>query len=72
MLRRYFLKITGISIGALFAIGKIPLLTEESGKDLKRPARKKYLHLSGDVRSGCATPPEMALMFENGIHNLPG
>jgi hypothetical protein len=72
MLRRNFLATAGLTITAWLAMGRMPILADMPDKDRTDRGCRKMLHLKGHARSGCATRPELAHLFENGIYNLPG
>ncbi len=71
MLRRRFIKISSVTLGGLITLGHLPSLAFETnpGRTLKKRARVYHLH--GDARSGCASPPELTGLLENGISNIP-
>jgi len=70
MLRRDFLISASILTGGVFLIRPDDVcaaLVENS-----RPVRKKrILHFHGHPRYGCATPPELMPLLENGICTIP-
>jgi len=71
MLRREFIKISSITLGGLVVLGHVPsLAVGASNQKSPKPHRRVY-HLHGDARSGCATPPALAGLMENGISNIP-
>ena len=72
MLRRNFLKTAGLTVSGVFIVGRIPIHANIPDNKHIKTDRKRHLHFQGHARSGCATRPEIAAMFENGIYNLPG
>jgi hypothetical protein len=46
-------------------------MAAKSGKAGKRIVRRRPGCLQGHARSGCASPPELASLMENGIYATP-
>ena len=72
MLRRDFIKTSAITFGGIIiaheALLSAPLVVTE--QKIKKSGKTIY-HLHGHARSGCASPPELQPMLENGIMALP-
>ncbi|MEW5925659.1 MAG: hypothetical protein AB1746_16880 [Candidatus Zixiibacteriota bacterium] len=72
MLRREFIKASFITFGGVVlaqnALMSMPLTDTNRNK---RKAGRPVYHLHGHARSGCATPPELQYILENGIASLP-
>ncbi|RKX27934.1 MAG: hypothetical protein DRP46_09365 [Candidatus Zixiibacteriota bacterium] len=72
MLRRDFIKASAITFGGIVIAREVLLssplvMTEQRNKK----SGKTVYHLHGHARSGCASPPELQPMLENGIMSLP-
>ncbi len=71
MLRREFIKVSSITLGGIIAISHLPSLAIDKNSGKAPKARNRFYHLHGDAGSGCATPPELTGLLENGISNIP-
>jgi hypothetical protein len=71
MLRRRFLKVSSITLGGLITLSHLPSLAFETNSGKTPEKHNRVYHLHGDARSGCASPPELAGLLENGISNIP-
>jgi hypothetical protein len=71
MLRRDFLRASSMAMGGLLILREIPSPGNRRirGGGMKRP--KPIYRFHGHARSGCASPPELAPLVENGITALP-
>ncbi|HHI02738.1 MAG: hypothetical protein DRP51_03560 [Candidatus Zixiibacteriota bacterium] len=74
MLRRNFIKSAFVAIGGVLVIGRVPMADTfekvNSGYLVGRLSKPR-LTLHGHRRSGCATRPELAAVFEDGCGVLP-
>jgi len=76
MLRRDFLISGSMTLAALLILREFSPASDhhietESGIDTKRIVRKRPGCLQGHARSGCASPPELTSLMENGIYATP-
>ncbi|PKK84221.1 MAG: hypothetical protein CVT49_04440 [candidate division Zixibacteria bacterium HGW-Zixibacteria-1] len=72
MLRRDFIKTSVLTFSGVLiaqnALMSLPLLDTNHNR---RKTGKPAYHLHGHRRSGCASPPELQRILENGITSLP-
>lgn len=72
MLRRDFIKTAVLTGTGLILASELVLASSESPQDNKpMKLSKRTYQLHGHARSGCATPPELFGIIENGINCLP-
>jgi hypothetical protein len=71
MLRREFLTLTAVITGGFLISGGILPPYGISEEQPTKPSRQRNYHLHGHARSGCASPPILAAMLENGSIALP-
>jgi len=76
MLRRKFIKSSSLTLGGIIALSSLPTFCFKSEAAPMTTSEKtgktqRMYHLHGDARSGCASPPELAAFYENGIMSVP-
>ncbi|UCD94411.1 MAG: hypothetical protein JSU69_11725 [Candidatus Zixiibacteriota bacterium] len=71
MLRRDFLKASSLVMGGMLILREMPNLEDRRnpGEGIRR--FKPTYRFHGHLRSGCASPPELAPLVESGIMAMP-
>ena len=71
MLRRDFIRVTFISAGGIYILGKVPFAEASARRRKITSIKSNKLNYHGHAKSGCASRPELSRAFENGFVSLP-
>jgi len=72
MLRRDFIKTSCLCFGGVLMMhNALFAAPSRDEKHDRAKGRRPVYHLHGHARSGCASPPELQPLIENGIMALP-